>query len=187
MALAACSSAAPSPSAIVATQPGATPASRADPAGLAKLALTPEDMTGLFPNTTYNVEQFFNQPDHYGARVTYPTRIVPHTTALAEGFYSEIEVYDQPKDAGVAFENRVAGLSGQVITLTAADRSVAHRSRAMSSEGFEIGTNQFTVILRKGRTIASIVIRTHNEVSEKQLENLAEVLAARIEQADLGT
>lgn len=153
---------------------------------LVGLALIPEDLSGIFSNTTYGVQQYYDQQDYFGVRVTYPTRVIPHTTAFAEGFYTELLLYDHQVDAQTAFETATSNHTGEKIPVAhVGDQIAAYKGEPLTSEGFELNSRQYSVFLLKGNLLASIVLRSPITISTNQLVDLAEKVNNRIESDDL--
>jgi hypothetical protein len=157
-----------------------------NPQALIPLTLSPDDVLGLFSSTTYGVQQYYDQPDYYGLSVTYPTRTIPHTTAFAEGFSTEIRVYDTKEEAEEAFHQLTREYPGEKIELDSDIANLAaFTDNPQTPEGFEINAIEYTIYILDGDLIAILTVRSSSAVSNQQLTRLAQTLNQHIKNLDL--
>lgn len=184
MFLNACTSAPPTPA------PTSTPAPTMSATDMAQLGitvdmnrgiLTPADVSDLFPSTTYSITQPIGSPDMRGLTVTYPTQVIEHTSAFAQGFSTRIEVYRNVDTASQAFG--AATKQQQTPPLDVAqvgDALQAFSGRTLNAEGYEVGSTEFVTLARKQNIVVKITIRTDRPVTTTRLAELTQLVLDRL-------
>jgi hypothetical protein len=143
----------------------------------AQAALSPEDMSDLF-NASYGIIQPYERDGMRGIQVTYPTAAIDHTSAFAEGFSTQIEVYDRFVDAVRAFHTAVADQTGEPFqTVTQGDESYAFEA---PSEIYGQGKPVYVVIIRHANALAILAVKPSGPLQAEALERAASIIVSRL-------
>jgi hypothetical protein len=151
---------------------------------LKQVVLGPNDVTDLFPATTYSIEQPISREGLRGLTVTYPTRIIEHSSAFAEGFATRIEIFSDVSKATQAFESAITQQHGNTLEEIekVGETTRAFAGKALTPEGFETGSFEHVALFRQRNVVVTITLRTPVEVRGTRLGELAKVIQSRLSQ-----
>ena len=151
---------------------------------LRQVVLGPNDVTDLFPATTYSIEQPISREGLRGLTITYPTRIIEHTSAFAEGFATRIEIFSDVSKATQAFESAITQQHGNTLgeIEKVGETTRAFAGKALTPEGFETGSFEHVALFRQRNVVVNITLRTPVEVRGTRLGELAKVIQSRLSQ-----
>ena len=149
---------------------------------LTPVVLGPQDLSDLFQGATYSITQAISSPESRGEIVTYPTQILPHTTAFANGFSTRIEIFTNVDQAAKSYDIILTQQSGETlaINLPGAD-SQAFTRPARTPEGFDLNSTEYAVLFRVRNAVTTIILRTDMKVSPTRLGQLAELVINRLQ------
>ena len=149
---------------------------------LTPVVLGPEDVSDLFQGATYSINQAISSPESQGVIVTYPTQILPHTTAFADGFSTRIEIFTNIDQAVKSYDIILTQQSGETLAINLlGDDSHAFARPALTPEGFDLNSTEYAVLFRVRNAVATIILRTDMKVSPTQLGQLAELVINRLQ------
>jgi hypothetical protein len=149
---------------------------------LTRVVLGPEDVPDLFQGATYSINQAFTSPESQGETVTYPTQILPHTTAFAYGFSTRIEIFTNLDQAVKSYEAVLTQQSGEKLLMNLlGNDSQAFARPALTPEGFDLNSTEYTVLFRERNSVATIILRTDMKVAPTRLGQLAELVINRLQ------
>jgi hypothetical protein len=138
---------------------------------LEALVLRPGDMQPFFDHVTYAITQPYESESMWGLLVTYPTEILQHTTAFAEGFSTQVEMYKEYSQAVDMYYLKMKALEGERINLDdIADKGVAF---VLSPTLSELNKHEYTIIMRKGNVLITIEIRRAHPITEKDIKSIS--------------
>lgn len=147
----------------------------------ASIALAPGDMTDLFPGTSYSIQQANGSAIVRGLTVTYPTKVVEHISAFAEGFETRIQVFADATKASQFYQSSTTQQKGtRLETEKLGDASSAFTQKVTSPEGYEIGSTEYMLVFQKQNAVVMITIRTLAQVPSTRLTELANVVLRRL-------
>jgi hypothetical protein len=148
---------------------------------LAGVVLGPEDLADLYQGATYSITQGITSPDSRGVVVTYPTQALPHTTAFAEGFMTRIEIFKKIDQAVKSYDSLLAQQSGEIIPVDIlSDSSQAFSRTALTPEGFDLESVEYTVLFRERNAVGTVVLRTTKKVTSARLNQLTQLVIDRL-------
>lgn len=162
------------------------PIASADPpirmdSDLNQAILTPEDVADVFPEATYSISQPLEAPESRGLIVTYPTRVIEHTTAFAEGFSTRIELFTEVNQAAQSYDVAVAQQPGKPLAIeTVGTVSRAFAGKVITGEGRELDQSEYVVLSRQENVFITLTIRTGEEVSADRLSQWAALVLSRL-------
>ncbi len=143
----------------------------------AQAVLTAADMGDLFA-TTYSITQPYQRDGMRGIQVVYPTVAILHTSAFAEGFATQIEVYDEFTDAVKAYYAAVANQAGEPLRMgSRGDESCAFE---VPSDTPGVDNSAYVVIIRQANALAIITVKPPDPMRAAALERLADVVVGRL-------
>lgn len=149
---------------------------------LTQVVLGPEDVSDLFQGVTYSIKQAITSPESQGEIVTYPTQILPHTTAFAYGFSTRIEIFTNIDQAVKSYDTILTQQSGETLAMNLlGDDSRAFVRSAVTPEGFDLNSTEYAVLFRERNAVATIILRTDIKVSPTRLGQLAELVINRLQ------
>jgi hypothetical protein len=143
----------------------------------AQAALSPEDMSDLF-SASYGIIQPYERDGMRGIQVIYPTAAVDHTSAFAEGFATQIEVYDRFEDTVRAFHTAVADQTGEPFqTASQGDKSYAFEA---PSEVYGQGKPVYVIIIRRANALVILTVKPSGPLQAVALERAASIVVGRL-------
>ncbi|MBN2004376.1 MAG: hypothetical protein JXA21_13560 [Anaerolineae bacterium] len=145
---------------------------------LATAVLTAEDMAELFNNTTYSITQPYEKEGMRGLQVMYPTKSIDYETSFAEGFETQIEVYDVFDDLLKAYYDIVAKQTGMLFELkTKADETQAFKK---TSE-YVADVQDHIILIREANALVIIEVKTSENVPPVTFEKIVNLVVDRLE------
>jgi len=146
------------------------------------IVLTPNDVADLFPVTTYSIQQQLKGPGMQGVTVIYPTRVVEHTSAFAEGFATQIKVFADEDRTVRAFDTAVAQQDfDNILALEAlGDTSRGFQGKSISPEGYELGSTEYVALIRQRNILVTITLRRNIPVPITRLSELSKLVLSRL-------
>jgi len=149
---------------------------------LAHVVLGPEDVSDLFQGVTYSINQAIASPESQGVVVTYPTQVLPHTTAFEYGFLTRVEIFTNIDQAEKSFDIILTQQSGEVLSMKLlGDASRAFVRTALTSEGADLNSIEYAVLFRERNAVVTIILRTDKKVSPDRLSQLAKLVIDRLQ------
>jgi len=150
-------------------------------AELEPAVLTPPDVRDLFGSASFAIRQPADSADMQGLLVMYPTRSMDHTTAFAEGFATQIQVYKDVMKAALAYETFAAKQSGKVIEMgELGDASRAWEGKVLTPEGQQLDIPEYVAQVRQQNALVVVTIRTSQKVAPGRLGDLANLVLSRL-------
>ena len=150
---------------------------------LAKVVLGPKDVPGLFDGVTYSITQGISSAQSNGEVVTYPTDILPHTTAFASGFSTRVEIFKTLDQAINSYAASLTQQSGKTLKINSlGNESSAFSGPAVTPEGFDLNSTEYAVLFRDRNAVVAIIVRTDKNVSPAELTQLAQLVVDRLQQ-----
>ena len=153
---------------------------------LTDMVLASEDMNDLF-QASFSITQPVQRPGMRGVQVTYPTKIIEHTSGFAAGFATSIEVYDTVDAAANAFKTAAANQRGQsVSTAPLGDESqvslvVTNKQRQeVMSDAADADIFAYDVLARKERGLVLVTIKASQAVAPERLEKAANAVLSKL-------
>jgi len=144
----------------------------------AQAVLAAEDMGDLFGGTTYSISQPYERDGVRGIQVTHPTLFIEHTTAFAEGFATQIEVFDDFDDLVTMYYTTVANQEGEPFKMASQGDELSAFKAPSDTPG--VDSYSYVVIMRKANALAIITVKTPERVQVSVLERAAEAVAGRL-------
>jgi hypothetical protein len=144
--------------------------------------LRPADMQDLFTTTSYSISQSNNSADKRGIIVTYPTEVMEHSSAFAQGFSTEVEVYSNLAAATEAYDQALAGAPvHQSIDIGSwGDASQALTGDATNPLGETLGRREYFIVLRRQNAVVIVTIRRLQEVPASRLQDVVQLTMDRL-------
>lgn len=144
---------------------------------LTMVALHSDDMDDLF-DITYSIAQPYQKTGMRGLDVTYPSRVIEHTSAFAEGYRTKIEIYDHFQKAVDAYDLLVAEQVGEVIDTN----FVGELSNIFSKiETDGVYTHAYEIIVLKSNALVDITIKIERELPTDVLRQKTLLVLDRLE------
>lgn len=148
---------------------------------LSGLFLTPGDMTDFFENTSYSIQQAFEDDVHQGLSITYPTRVLDHTSAFVEGFSTQIKIFTKISYAEDKFNETIKNQRSQPIEqIEPVGNIVFFIQQTISAEGFEVDSFEHLIIIQQENAYIMATIRSSVEINSDRLRELAILLSNRL-------
>jgi len=149
---------------------------------LARVVLSPEDVSDLFQGATYSINQVIMSPESQGVIVTYPTQVLAHTTAFANGFSTRIEIFTNMDQAVKSYDTILAQQLGETLKIDVPeDDSRAFVRTAKTPEGFDLNSSEYAVLFRERNVVVTIILRMDRTVLPSRLGQLAELVISRLQ------
>ena len=149
---------------------------------LTRVVLGPQDLSDLFQGATYSINQAIATPQSRGETVTYPTQILPHTTAFADGFLTRIEIFKNTDQALKSFNVLMTQQAGTTLAMnTTGDISRAFMRPSLTPQGFDLDSTEYAILFRERNAVVTIILRTDKKVSSTRLRQLAELVIGRLQ------
>ncbi len=127
---------------------------------LSGLSLTPGDISDLFENTSYSIQQAFGDDIHQGLSITYPTLVLEHTTAFAEGFSTQISIFSKISDAKEKFNETIENQRSQPVEQIQPDGNIVFFiQQTITSEGFEVDSFEHLILIQQENVFIVATIR----------------------------
>jgi len=148
---------------------------------LKTITLKPNEIEDIFPNTTYAIEQPVSNGSMVGLRITYPTRVIEHTSAFVEGFSTAVYLYNDKKSASEAFDTISQNHNSEPISLLKISSQAGYFSQQSIAPGGELtGSSEYIILIVESNALLEIVIRSDEDINADQIENVASQALAKL-------
>jgi hypothetical protein len=145
------------------------------------VVLSPEDVSDLYQGATYSISQSIVTPESKGVNVTYPTQFLPHTTAFADGFSTQIEIFYSIDQAVNSYDTIISQQSGKTLVIKPlGDDSHIFWRTVVTPEGFNLESSEYAILFREQNAVAIIILRTDKQISSTRLGQLATLVIDRL-------
>jgi hypothetical protein len=143
-------------------------------------------MRDLF-EASYSIEQGYDRAGMRGMQVMYPTEAILHTTDFAQGFSSQVELYDTVAAAHEAFLAASAMGSGTVMAIeTDADAEYVEvwalnsKNEPVSLDSPDAKRFTHQVVARKANALILLTVKTPKALEAGRLEQAVAVVLGRL-------
>ena len=149
---------------------------------LTPVVIGPADVSDLFEEVTYSITQVIMTSHSRGATVTYPTEVLPHTTAFAFGFQTRIEIFSDVDLAETSYNTLLTEQTGVNLVMNSlGDDSKAYKRDALSPEGFNLESTEYGILFRDRNAVVRIILRTDKKAASTRLGQLAGLVIKRLQ------